>query len=248
MQYLETAQACQPQVISKVHRWLRNAQHWWPSRCVLCRGRAQPGLDICKPCAGDLPVNDTACPRCALPLRASPFDLLCGRCQKRSPKFDASVVPYLYAYPLDHLIQRLKFGNHVSCGRVCGTLVARALLERNARLPDLIVPVPLGTRRYRHRGYNQAHEIARAISGIVQVPVRCDLLTRIRETSEQVGLKRKERHRNVRGAFEVTRELGGKRIAIVDDVVTTGSTVNEIARVLRRAGAVHIEVWAVARA
>ena len=248
MQYLETAQACQPQVISRVHRWLRNMQRFWPSTCVLCRGRAQSGLDICLPCAGDLPVNDAACPRCALPLHAAPAGVICGRCQDRLPKFDASLVPYLYAYPLDHLIQRLKFGNHVPCGRVCGTLLARALLARNVRLPEVIVPVPLGTRRYRRRGYNQAHEIARAISRIVGVPVRSDLLKRVRETNEQVGLKQKERRRNVRGAFAVTREIAGKRIAIVDDVVTTGSTVNEIARVLRHAGAEHIEVWAVARA
>jgi ComF family protein len=183
-----------------------------------------------------------------LPLQSTSAGVLCGRCQTRLPRFDSSSIPFVYAYPLDHLIQRLKFANHVACGRVCGTLVGRVLLERNVVLPEVIIPVPLGLRRYRHRGYNQAHEIARAISRVVGVPVRSDFMKRVRETSEQVGLKRKERRRNVRGAFELARKLTAKRIAIVDDVVTTGSTVNEIARVLRRAGAEHIQVWAVARA
>jgi ComF family protein len=164
------------------------------------------------------------------------------------PNFDASFVPYRYEYPLDHLIRRLKFGNHVACGRVCGTLFAQAWRARQYPTPELMIPVPLGSRRYRSRGYNQAHELARAMSREVRIPVRTDLLARVRETTEQVGLKRKERRRNVRGAFEVTGDVNSKRVAIVDDVVTTGSTVNEIARVLRRAGAERVEVWAIARA
>jgi ComF family protein len=248
MEYLEAAGACQPQLINRVHGWLQTAQRVWPSTCVLCRSRAEPGVDICSPCAADLPANPTSCPRCALPLQGSQGVVLCGRCQTRAPLFDGSFVPYLYAYPLDHLIQRLKFGNHVPCGRVCGTLFAQAWMARNLEPPNLIVPVPLGTRRYRSRGYNQAHEIARSISRVIRVPVHTNLLQRVRETPEQVGLKRKERRRNVRGAFQLAGKLDGKRVAIVDDVVTTGSTVNEIARVLRRAGAAHIEVWAIARA
>ncbi|HEU4653230.1 MAG TPA: ComF family protein [Steroidobacteraceae bacterium] len=248
MQYLDAAQSCQPRLLDRVHHWLRNAQRLWPSTCVLCRGQAQPLLDICAPCAGDLPRIAHGCPRCALPLQHTDPGTLCGRCQNHLPNFDASFVPYRYEYPVDHLIQRLKFGNHVACGRVCGTLFAQAWRARQYRTPELMIPVPLGSRRYRSRGYNQAHELARAISREVRIPVRTDLLARVRETTEQVGLKRKERRRNVRGAFEVTGDVSSKRVAIVDDVVTTGSTANEIARVLRRAGAEHIEVWAVARA
>jgi ComF family protein len=248
MQYLEAVRACQPQLIAQVHGWLRNVQSLWPSTCVLCRGRGQPALDLCAPCVADLPAITVACPCCALPLHQTRAGTLCGRCQTRMPNYDASFVPYQYAYPLDHLVQRLKFGNQVSCGRVCGSLFAHACLARQLALPDALIPVPLGTRRYRSRGYNQAHEIARTISRALRVPVRTDVLKRIRETSEQVGLKRKERRRNVRGAFELTGKLDAQRVAIVDDVVTTGSTVNEIARVLRRAGAEHIEVWAIARA
>jgi ComF family protein len=248
MQYLEADGACQPQLIDKVHGWLRNLQNIWPSTCVLCRNKGQPGLDICMPCAGDLATNAAACPRCALPLHSTRPEVLCGRCQKRLPYYDRCFVPYLYAYPLDHLIRRLKFGNQVACGRVCGSLFAECLLARGGELPQLMIPVPLGTGRYRSRGYNQAHEIARAISRMTRIPVRADHVQRTRETSEQVGLKRKQRVRNVRNAFELTRKLAAKRVAIVDDVVTTGSTANEIARVLRRAGADHIEVWAIARA
>jgi ComF family protein len=167
---------------------------------------------------------------------------------QRLPHFDRSIVPFVYAYPVDHLIRGLKFMGRLSYGRVCGTLFGQFLRASGLELPDLLIPVPLGSRRYRSRGYNQAHEIARAISRELAVPVRADLIQRVRETSEQVGLKRKVRRRNVRGAFVVSKELNATRVAIVDDVVTTGSTVNEIARVLRRAGAEHVEVWAIARA
>jgi ComF family protein len=164
------------------------------------------------------------------------------------PYFDRSIVPFAYAYPLDHLIRGLKYSGRLSYGRVCGTLFAQIRGASGLPLPELLIPVPLGERRYRMRGYNQAHEIARAISRVLAMPVRMDLVQRVRETSEQAGLKRKERRRNARGAFAVSKELRARRVAIVDDVVTTGSTVNEIARVLRRAGAEHVEVWAIARA
>jgi ComF family protein len=196
----------------------------------------------------DLRLNSTACVRCALPLHHSDTSSLCGRCLRRSPYFDRSVVPFKYAYPLDHLIRGLKFRERLSYGRVCGSLFAQVWRAHCSEPPDILVPVPLGERRYRTRGYNQAQEIARTISRALAIPVRKDLVQRVRETSEQVGLKRKERRRNVRGAFVVSKALDAKRVAIVDDVVTTGSTVNEIARVLRRAGAEHVEVWAIARA
>jgi ComF family protein len=110
------------------------------------------------------------------------------------------------------------------------------------------VPVPLADQRFRERGFNQAIEIGRELELQLSIPLRCDVVARIRDTREQAGLDRKGRRKNVRNAFKVLRPMDAQRIAILDDVVTTGSTVNELARVLRKAGAEHIEVWAVARA
>ena len=173
----------------------------------------------------------------------------CGACLRKPPSFDRAVCPFLYAYPLTHLVRGLKFSGHVAHGRVLGELLASEILLRRAgSLPDLLIPVPLAQPRYRQRGYNQALELALCLQRRFGLAVRADLIERTRDTPEQAGLDRKARRRNLKGAFQMRAQLPAHRVAIVDDVVTTGSTANEVARVLKRAGAQHVEVWAVARA
>ncbi len=251
MEYSQRLWACQPRERLSVDRlWTRISGVLWPSSCVLCQGNGQPGRDLCAPCERDLIENPVCCARCAQPLfRTRGRGVLCGRCLGAHSLIESSFVPYRYAYPLDRLIQRLKYGNTLSIARVLGDLFA----ERRAELafeevPDLIVPVPLGYRRYCKRGFNQAHELAQAVSRRSNIELRGDLVERVRETQEQAGLPRKQRRRNVRGAFRLVRPLKAAHVAIFDDVVTTGSTVSELAKVLRRAGARHVEVWAIARA
>jgi ComF family protein len=163
------------------------------------------------------------------------------------PPFSSSFVPFRYAYPLDHLIQGLKFRRELVYGRVLGELFARCLLARAEALPEAIVPVPLAPRRYRQRGYNQASELALAVRRVTGVAVSSAVAVRRRETIEQAGLDRKARRHNVHDVFAVATPLRARRIAILDDVVTTGSTVRELAQVLRGAGAEQITVWAIAR-
>jgi len=218
--------------------------------CILCRRVGQFGLDLCAACALDLPTNGIACARCAIPLTVdADASWICGACLRRRPAFHAAFVPFRYGYPLDWLIHGLKYRREAACGRVLGALLAQRLLARPAgSFPELIIPTPLSTRRYRERGFNQAIELARPISAAVGAPWRADLVVRQRDTREQSGLGRKERRRNVRGAFALRRPLPARHVAILDDVVTTGCTAHELARVLRRGGATTIEVWAVARA
>ncbi len=156
-------------------------------------------------------------------------------------------MPFRYAYPLDHVVRGLKYRNELACGRVLGELLARSILERAEPLPEAIVPVPLARGRYLQRGYNQASELALAIRGLTGVAVKSDVVIRQRETAEQAGLDRKARRRNVTGAFAAVAPLRVRHVAILDDVVTTGSTVRELAAVLRAAGAEQIEIWAIAR-
>jgi ComF family protein len=210
----------------------------------------QPGLDLCAACASDLPANEVACSRCAMPLTADAgASWVCGACLRRRPAFHAAFAPFRYDYPLDWLIHGLKYRREAACGRVLGALLARRLLAQPARtFPEMIIPTPLSTRRYRDRGFNQAVELARPISAAIGVPWRADLVIRQRDTREQTGLGRKERRRNVRGAFALCRPAPARHVAILDDVVTTGSTAHELARLLRRGGVSTIEVWAVARA
>ena len=240
------AHSCQP----RLHQWVDRcrralAQALFPSNCVLCGGPGDEGIDLCRGCAEDLPRNEPACSVCAEPLSGG--SQICGACLHDPPPFCTSLVPFRYAYPLDHVVRGLKYRNQLACGRVLGQLFARSVLERAEPLPEAIVPVPLARRRYLERGYNQANELALAIRRATGVAVKSDVVIRQRETAEQAGLDRKARRRNVTGAFATIKPLLARHVAILDDVVTTGSTVRELAAVLREAGAEQIEVWAIAR-
>ena len=243
------ANPCQP----GFRKWVDRSRQWlaealWPTSCILCGGAGSTEMDLCRDCAADLSRNDPACAICAEPLLGARGESqVCGACLRDPPPFRSSFVPFRYAYPLDHLVQGLKFRNELACGRVLGQLFAGCLLARGAQLPEAIVPVPLAPPRYRQRGYNQASELALSIRRVTGVAVRSDVAIRQRETAEQAGLDRKARLRNVTGAFAAVAPLRARHIAILDDVVTTGSTVRELAAVLQRAGAERIEIWAIAR-
>jgi ComF family protein len=220
------AHICQPRFQQWVDRSRRRlARALWPSNCILCGGAGDEDIDLCRDCAADLPRNEPPC----------------------APPFSSSFVPFRYAYPLDHLVRGLKYRNELACGRVLGQLFAKRLLEARAPLPEAIVPVPLAPGRYRQRGYNQASELALPIRRATGLELRSDIVIRQRETIEQAGLDRKARLRNVTGAFAAVAPLHARHVAILDDVVTTGSTVRELAQVLRQAGAERIAVWAIAR-
>jgi len=244
-----SAHFCQPHFRKWVDRHRRRlTQVLWPTSCILCGGAGSEQMDLCGDCAADLARNEPACTVCAQPLPGAISEVrVCGTCLRDPPPFASSFVPFRYAYPLDHLVQGLKFRNELACGRVLGQLFAGCLLARGTPLPEAIIPVPLALRRYRQRGYNQASELALPIRRVTGVAVRSDLAIRQRETAEQAGLDRKARRRNLTGAFAAVAPLHALHVAILDDVVTTGSTVRELADVLRRAGAEQIEIWAIAR-
>jgi len=222
-----------------------------PPVCVLCGGVGQnDSFDLCRDCAAELPVNAHSCVQCAEQLGSHhTSDLVCGACLRRPPRYRSTHCAYRYGYPVDHLVRALKYHGRIAYARVLGELLAKSLLgERQSPWPQWVLPVPLAESRYRERGFNQASELGTQLARHLAIPLRADLLVRTRDTREQAGLDRVGRRKNVRNAFALSAPLGAKHVAIVDDVVTTGSTVNEVARVLKRAGAKHIEVWAVARA
>ena len=229
-----------------LQRPFQTLQHWLlPLRCLLCGARGADGLDLCRECAAELPRNRRCCARCALPL-AEPA-ALCGECQRRPPPWARAWSPIRYGWPLDRLEARFKFGRDLAAGRVLGTLWARE--PHPDDLPDLIVPVPLHRSRLRRRGYNQALELARPLARRWGLPLRYDLLRRTRSTEAQSELDAIARRRNVRGAFVLHPGATlPDHIALLDDVMTTGATLAECVRVLRRAGVVRIDAWSLARA
>ncbi len=180
------------------------------------------------------------CAVCALPLTSGKA---CGACLSRPPRFDRVEAVFAYLFPVDALIQAFKYGRRLALARLLGESLAGLV----ARDVDAIVPMPLAPGRLAERGFNQALEIARvasAATGIALLPRACRKVT---ETPAQAMLPWKERARNVRRAFVCDADLEGQRIAVVDDVLTTGATLNELARVLRKANAAEVRGWIVAR-
>lgn len=237
---------CQPRLLSRVYDASRLLLHkLFPATCLLCLDPGQqPALDLCGGCEGDLPRNHPACEACALPAATAG---ICGSCTRRRA-FDAAFAPYRYEFPLVELIHRLKYGNQIAIARILGTLLAHRLLEQGLPQVDAIVPVPLHPAREARRGYNQAREIARYAAEALGLPLQDGIARRIRETEEQAALPAIVRAANVRGAFEVYTRAPPRRVAIVDDVLTTGATAAALAHAFRRAGCRRVEVWAVARA
>jgi ComF family protein len=218
-----------------------------PLRCLLCGEGGASGRDLCAGCANDVAINAPCCPRCALPI-ATPAPL-CGECLASEPAFAAAWAPFRYEHPLDLLAARFKFGADLAAGRVLADLmIERASLGPPAR-PDVVVAVPLHVSRLRERGYNQAHELAKPLARAFGLPLDARLLQRTRATAAQTGLDAAARRRNLRGAFSVMPDASSPaHVALVDDVMTTGATLRECARALRRAGIARVDVWVLARA
>lgn len=233
-----------------VYRFMRGVGGLlFPPVCLLCGADAPAGRDLCTGCAQDLPRLGVSCPRCALPL-ALEEDAVCGRCRRSPPAYDRILAPFHYERPLNWLIPRLKFDARLAHARLLGGLMADFLQQRlkDEELPELIIPVPLHRARLRRRGFNQALEIARPVARRLDLRLEPHALRRVRSTSAQMDLPARKRRANIRGAFALREGWGAAHVALVDDVATTGATVNELAKVLKRAGVERVQVWVCARA
>lgn len=195
---------------------------------------------VCPDCWSTLvPVEPPFCPQCGDPAPA--IEGLCGLCRKGEHTFDFARSAFLFTNTLREIIHHLKYSDRVSLAKPLGDLL-KECLDREQFTGNLIIPVPLHRGRARARGFNQAELIAARLGR----PVAPHLLRRRKNTPSQTGLSRSQRKRNLAAAFEVRGQLTGT-VIVVDDVYTTGSTMNEIARTLKRAGAVRVEVLTVAR-
>jgi len=226
---------------------LKNVQSWLSARrCLVCRGHTTNGRDFCAECAAALPALGPACPQCAAPYDLGAGGTRCGRCQTEDPAYTASTALFRYAFPVDRLIQGLKYRGQLHHARVLGELLAARLATHTA--PEYILPVPLHPARLRERGYNQSLELARVLARRLEVRLDYRALQRTRPTAPQTGLALDERAHNVSKAFTLAPGFNARRVAIVDDVMTSGHTVNAVAKCLRQAGVDEVEVWVVARA
>ena len=218
------------------------------SDCVLCgataRGAAQQML--CDACDASLPLRPPeVCPQCGI---SSPKALLCGDCLADPPAFDATLAVFTYRFPFDQLIQSFKYSANLALTDFFAARLVEKVRAAQSTLADVVVPLPLARKRLSERGFNQALLIAQSVAHKLNLPIETTTLARVHDTLPQTGLPWKQRHANVKGAFACNADLGGKHVALLDDVMTTGATLNEAARQLKKNGATRVTAWVMARA
>ena len=226
-----------------------------PSQCLLCACTLNGEL-LCTGCQFELPhVDDQmVCRQCGI--RTHSVSEFCGHCLHHPPAYSRSIIPFAYAYPLDNLIHKFKYRRHLASGKLLSQLLAdylrhHAVQQEDWQLPDLLVPAPMHWLRRWQRGFNQAEIVGQYVAQALEVPFETRMIQRVHKTPAQKELTRSERQRNLRKAFKISENkrgaIAGKRIAIIDDVVTTTATVRELSKLLMNAGAKDVQVWALAR-
>ena len=237
----------------KVYKWLNYVQFaFLPGTCVVCKKPTYRQADLCHSCEIQMPLLVDPCRSCGLPLPPGYSGKYCGTCIAFTPPWSLFSAPFCYSPPVSALVPAFKYQGRLVAGRVLTQCLVRHLQEdyRNRQWPSLIIPAPLHRSRIRERGFNQALEISRWLSNALGLPLDRHSVIRKRPTEKQTGLSASARKLNLRGAFQVVPDSKinrGVSVVLVDDVVTTGVTITELARVLRKAGIEDIHVWALAR-
>jgi ComF family protein len=226
--------------------WLKFNQSIFPQTCIMCAAWQGGAYGICDGCLADMPWHNCAqCPQCGLPAYDNQ---LCGHCINSPPDFDATRALFRYAFPIQQMLQRYKYGELLALGASFGHLLANHMAANLlAEMPDLIIPMPLHPKRLQERGFNQSLEVARIVSEKLNVKLDHSVCERIKLSPPQASLPLKERVKNMKGAFNCNRPLHGQSIVVIDDVMTTGASLNSLAKALKKAGARRVECWVIAR-
>jgi len=240
MQYRNGLHDCQPKMLNQVYEPLIGLI--LPELCRRCGEPANAGF--CPTCRSEFPSNESACRKCG----RGPLPDQLSECPSHPKNWRIAgvVAPLIYMPPLEHYIHALKYDGERAIGRCLGQILADAAVCRRREI-DALVAVPLHRRRLLERGYNQTLEIARPVSAALKLPLLQSGIVRSRMTAPQTSLSCTRRRENLVAAFTVTRQVRGRALAIIDDVITTGATVNALAETLLHAGAARVEGWAVAR-
>lgn len=211
--------------------------------CVLCHEKAE-SLGLCTPCLLSLPVLPYVCSVCAVRL---PVAGVCGSCQSQPPALDALFVSYCFEEPLNHLIHAYKYQNQLQLAGVLKQLLISQTPHFNLDTVDFILPVPLSTKKLLARGFNQSHELAKAVSKKMNKPLLPIGVCHREDRPAQAGLKLKARQENIKGVFKLNISFRNKNILLIDDVVTTGATLNELAKSFKKQGVHTVFAWALAK-
>ncbi|VAW60547.1 Competence protein F homolog, phosphoribosyltransferase domain; protein YhgH required for utilization of DNA as sole source of carbon and energy [hydrothermal vent metagenome] len=231
------------------------ADFLFPARCLLCGATRDllPDSTLCVACSGDLLRNIHACSVCASPLavgHSEPGAEVCGQCMQKAPVYDRIWSPFCYAQPLEWMIQQLKFSARLSFASLLSDLIIQqwpVSFEQQPR-PEAIIPMPLHPRRLKQRGFNQALLLVKPLAKRLNLPVDTESCRRIRNTAHQTGKNARQRVLNIKDAFRFENQNNYQHVVIFDDVVTTGSSVSELSKIIKQAGVKRVDVWCLARA
>ncbi len=211
-----------------------------PASCLLCN-EADHGLAICRSCLADLPWQaENCCQQCGLTSNSP----ICGRCLNQPPAFAQTHAVFQYAYPMDALIPHYKYHHALHLSQTLGELLAQKFINQTI---DRLIPMPMHPYRIRERGFNQSLELAKVVSKITKIQVDAFGCQRLKHTPPQASLAHKDRIKNVKGVFACNTDFTGQRIALIDDVMTTGASLNELAKVIKKAGAIEVSCYVLAR-
>lgn len=233
-----------------MNNWLKNnqslnvgsiAQLLFKQNCLLCSASTHGEISICNDCLQDISyAPGLCCPQCGLTSQGE----VCGKCLNKPPHYDNTYALFTYAYPIDALIQHYKYNNALYLSKTLGRLLTEKIAADDI---DLLIPMPLHPARIKERGFNQSLEVAKVVAKQRNITLDVTSCTRVRNTCPQASLPLKERTKNIKGAFQCAKNLTGKNIAIIDDVMTTGASLNELAKTLKKSGASGISNWVLAR-
>ncbi|MBQ0755586.1 MAG: ComF family protein [Amphritea sp.] len=227
------------------NKWLLFNQ---ASRCILCELNPANATQLCHSCLTDLPWISHACLRCGIPLNTrDPSPLMCPSCQKKPPPFEQAIAPFEYRFPVDQLIQLAKFSNQSHYLNPLAELLCSHILSLGiaTQMPELIIPVPMHRKRLLERQYNQAALLGRQVAKKLHIPFNTKLVIKTSDTPHQADLDRKARQKNLRNSFQCSQKPPSS-VAVIDDVMTTGTTAAEISRALKRAGCQKVYIWTIA--
>lgn len=234
------------QIIKNLNNWLTNiflSQQY----CVLCGSKCR-SQQVCQPCYSNLmnipSVYQNRCWKCLITKRAQQLE--CDNCRENKFVFDRIITAFDYGYPIEQILHKLKYSNNLAYSTFLSQIFWSRISKQITHLPDAIIPVPLHPNKQKTRGFNQTHELVRELCA-TNPQVQFINAIRTKETTQQAKLNRISRVANMKDAFQINNDIRGLNISIIDDVITTGSTINELAKLCKNLGAARVEIWSLMR-
>ncbi len=221
---------------------------FFPPTCSICKITSDTSINLCSNCKNNMKINSCCCDICGEPLSNNTQDkIICGKCLNLTPYFDHVFSPFIYENNISQIIQQLKYGRKLANSHILAEVFLSELRNATEIMPEALIPVPIHKSKIKKRGYNQSIEIFHHVAKQLHIPFEKTCCQKIKNTDSQSTLSAKERQNNIKNSFKIIKPVNYKHVAIVDDVITTGATANELSRLIKQHGVARVDIWACAR-